>query len=523
MTTLSKRILKNIWPVERNEIKKFVSMLVLCFFIGFIYNILRNAKDALVVTCQSSGAEIIPFIKVWMMLPAAVLMTGVFSWLLNHMRMEKVFYTIIGIFICFFTLFTFVLYPHAESLHLHGAGDFLSQYLPKGCSGFISMIRYWSFTMFYVMSELWSCIVLSILFWGFANEVTSVHEAKRFYALFGIGMNFSSIAAGQVAIYISRSYFDLPNSITDGDPWQSTLIMTTLVVIGVGVIIVALFRWMHVRLLNNPKYYCPKKQGDYKSKSKYKMSIRENFSYLAKSKYLIYIALIVLSYNLVINLVEVVWKDQIRVLYPNPNDFNIYMNKVTMMTGIVATVIALFSSWIIQKSGWVKTALITPVIFLITCIGFFVCFFFRDSLENFTMAFLGVTPLSLVVLFGSLQNCFSRACKYTVFDATKELAFIPLGSESKRKGKAAIDGVGSRLGKSGGSFIHQGLLMLFSSLAASAPYVAGILMAVMVGWIISVKKLGKKFNDLVASHETLEIEPEKASSPVKQDPAVVTN
>lgn len=517
MTIAARKIFKHIWPVERFEIKKFIPMLILCFCIGFIYNMLRNAKDTLVVTGQASGAEIIPFIKVWVMLPSAVFMTAIFSWLSNHMRLEKVFYVIISIFIVFFSLFTFILYPHAEALHMHSVGDFLASSLPKGFSGFISMIRYWSFTLFYVMSEMWSCIVLSILFWGFANEVTTVKEAKRFYALFGIGMNFSGIAAGQAAICLSRRHFTLTDSLSQGDSWQSSLIMMTIAIIAVSFIIIGLFRWMHIYVLTDPKLYCPKKRGSYKEKAQYKMSIKENFAFLARSKYLIYIALIVLSYNLVINLVEVVWKDQIRLLYPNPNDFNIYMNKVTMVTGIVATLIALFSSTIIHRFGWSGAALISPIIFLVTCLGFFIFLFFREHLYSFLMTLFGVAPVALVVFFGSMQNCFSRACKFTLFDATKELAFIPLGSESKRKGKAAIDGVGSRLGKSGGSLIHQALLMVFASLTASAPYVAGIILLAIAVWIFSVKNLGKEFNALAANHETLDLEAEKTEAVSTQD------
>ena len=64
------------------------------------------------------------------------------------------------------------------------------------------------------------------------------------------------------------------------------------------------------------------------AKAKGKLSFRESFSYLSNSKYLICIAVIVVAYNLVINLVEVVWKDQLRQLYPNPADFNTYMNNL---------------------------------------------------------------------------------------------------------------------------------------------------------------------------------------------------
>jgi ATP/ADP translocase len=63
----------------------------------------------------------------------------------------------------------------------------------------IALLRNWSFTSFYVITELWAIIVMTVLFWGFANEVTTVDEAKRFYAIFAIGANFSGIFSGQSA------------------------------------------------------------------------------------------------------------------------------------------------------------------------------------------------------------------------------------------------------------------------------------------------------------------------------------
>lgn len=41
------------------------------------------------------------------------------------------------------------------------------------------------------------------------------------------------------------------------------------------------------------------------------------------------------------------------------------------------------------------------------------------------------------------------------------------------KGKAAIDGLGSRLGKSGASFLQQGLILAFGNILRAAPLVAG--------------------------------------------------
>ena len=47
------------------------------------------------VTAESSGAEVIPFIKVWVLLPTALLMTFIFTRLVNRYSSEKVFYLMI--------------------------------------------------------------------------------------------------------------------------------------------------------------------------------------------------------------------------------------------------------------------------------------------------------------------------------------------------------------------------------------------------------------------------------------------
>ena len=244
--------------------------------------------------------------------------------------------------------------------------------------------------------------------------------------------------------------------------------------------------------------------------AKVKMGLRKNFAYLAKSKYLVCLAIIVVMYNIAINLVEVVWKDQMRQLCPNPGEFNAYMGQVLTAGGIIATVVSIFVlGAIIRKFSWKLSALISPVIMLITGIGFFSFILFKDTAFGSIATWFGATPLAVGVFFGSLQNCLARASKYTFFDATKEIAFIPLSKESKLKGKAAIDGVGSRLGKSGGSVIHQGLLVFSGTVALSTPYVAVLLMGVIGAWMFAVKALSRQFNSLVSQHETLTVSEEE--------------
>ena len=501
-----------LWPIHRSELKQFIPLFIIVFFVFFNYNILRATKDALIITAPKSGAEALPYLKVWAILPAAFLMTFIFTRLSNKFSRENLFYILFSIFLSFFLLFAFVLYPLRDYLHPTDLADRLQEILPLGCKGLIAIFRNWTFTLFYIMAEMWSTIIVTVLFWGFANEVTRVKDAKRFYGLFGIGANFSGIISGQFAAKISLRAFN-PNLPFGSDSWgQSIIILCTTVIIG-GLICMALFKWVHAQGMGyNAVSEIPKK-----SAPKIKMGMRKNFAFLAKSKYLILIALIVLTYNISINLIEVVWKDQVHQLYPNPAEFNAYMGQVLTAIGIIATSASLFVSGnVIRRFGWTTSAIIPPITILLTGAFFFSFLLFKGSFLGSLAIVLGSTPLALGVFFGSLQNCLGRAAKYTLFDATKELAFVPLNLESKLKGKAAIDGVGSRLGKSGSSIIHQGLLMVFGTVALSTPFV-GIILLISVGaWMLSVKRLGKQFNalstDQLAAEEATEPELETAKT-----------
>lgn len=491
-------IRSHLWPIYRHECRKVVPMIIILFLICFNYSILRNLKDSIVVT--KSGAEVIPFIKVWVLLPTAVLMTFIFTALTNRYSQERVFYIMISGFLAFYCLFSFCLYPMQEVIHPAAAESWMKSVLPAGFKGFISMFCNWSTTIFYVLAELWSTMIMAVLFWGFANEMTRISEARRFYSVFGIASNIAATLAPQAANYFSVDQVYNANLPFGKNAWEQTTSVQIMLVTVAGIITMIVFRWLNTRVLTEPAYH-DLHEAKRESKKKGKLSLLDSFSYLANSKYLICIAVMVVGYNLVINLVEVIWKDRVQHLYPSPADYNHFTNNLTTYMGIVSTITSIFLARNIAKFGWTKIALITPLIMLVTSVSFFGFIFFEEDLSAPVMAFTGLTPLAICVYLGAVQNCLSKAAKYSVFDTTKEMSFIPLSPECKLNGKAAIDGVGSRLGKSGSSLIHQGLLLIFVTVSASAPYVAAILMGVIGVWVVTTRSLGRQFNNIVAQQK----------------------
>lgn len=472
-------------------------MFFLFFFINFNYTILRDTKDALIVTAPGSGAEAIPFLKVWGVLPFAVIFMLVYSKLSNVFSKQKLFYTTISFFIAYFALFALVLYPHHETLHPHGLADRLQAMLPSGFSGLVALVRNWTYALFYIMSELWGSVAISLLFWGFANDTTRVSESKRFYALFGLGANTAMLISGPAIIHFSNIRSLLPMGV---DAWGVTLNYMVGMVVASGLVIMGIYWWINKHVLTDPKFYDPTERERTK-KEKPKMSLKESFMFLSRSKYIACLATLVICYGIAINLVEVSWKGQLKLQYPNPNDYQAFMGLFSTITGAVTIFMMLFVGGnVIRRFGWKAGALITPVVLLITGVGFFACVIFKGSLSG-VIAMMGTTPLMLAVLFGMAQNIMSKSAKYSLFDPTKEMAYIPLDQESKVKGKAAVDVVGGRLGKAGGSLIQQGLMIACGSLAAITPYAGVILFGVIFAWIYSSSSLSKKFSKLNAEKE----------------------
>lgn len=163
-----------------NERKKLIPLAGMFFFILFNYTILRDTKDVLMVTAKGSGAEVIPFIKTYVNLPAAIGFTALYSKLCDRMEQKDVFYACTIPFLIFFAAFAFIIFPNVGMLHPHAWVDKIALALPEGFGAPLAIVRNWSYAVFYVMAEMWGSVVASLLFWSFANEVTTVDEAKKY-------------------------------------------------------------------------------------------------------------------------------------------------------------------------------------------------------------------------------------------------------------------------------------------------------------------------------------------------------
>lgn len=484
-----------IWPVHNFELKKLIPMLIMAFCISFNYTILRDTKDTIIVSAIS--AEAIPFLKLWGTVPCAILFMLIYSKLSNIFSKEKLFYVTLAPFVLFFGLFSYVIYPFRDVLHPHATADYLQTILPVGLSGLIGCFRNWTYSLFYVGAELYGSAVLSLMFWGFANEIVRTKEAKRFYTIFTLFFNIALMFSGPCIYYFSQMGEDLASEVR----WQITLNYLMGMFVVCSLAIIAAYWYMNRHVLTDKRYYDPDEGGVKKKKSKPKMSIGESLRFLASSRYLRNIAILVIGYGMSINLVEVIWKSQLKIQFPTENQLSAFMGIFSTCTGFITILMTFVGGNIIRKTSWGKAAMMTPLALLVTGVLFFAFVIFKGYFQDAFSLSLATTTF-LAVIVGMVQNIASKSTKYSLFDPTKEMSYIPLDQESKVKGKAAIDVVGARLGKSGGSLFYNVMIPMLGGLASVTPFSAFLMVGVILAWMSSVRSLNVQYNELTGEDAT---------------------
>jgi ATP:ADP antiporter, AAA family len=424
---------------------------------------------------EHSGAEVIYYLKLFGVTPTILLLTIAYNRISKMVDKVRTFNIVLAYFFVFFGASYLFFIPNLKALQLDSLADGLSVSLPA-MKNLWDTVRYWPLSLFYINAEAWGTMALGVLFWTFVNEITGVEQSKRFYSFLSLGAAVGLILAGVLLKSCKE---------------QLNLVLGACVGL-IGVIMVVYNRFAY-NIQKHPALYQVEQKP---KKKKEKLSFYESLRFLVRSKYLALIATLIISYGVVISLFESVWKAKIKALTVTNEGMlaDIYASQ-GILSGILSIVLIIFLSTPIMRRGWRFAASVTPVVTLIATIIFFAFLCIQDVFGSTTVLW-GFSPLSLSVTFGLINVVFIKAFKYTLFDPTKERAYIPLDEESRIRGKAAVDGVGSRLGKSLGSMIITFFLVpIFGSIHKAEYLIFFIIVVMLVLWIIAVNKLSVLFKE----------------------------
>ena len=428
---------KLIFPVKREEWLIFGFMIFIVCLINVNFSILRSMRNALVVADTGGSAAYIPYFELFGTFPASILLTWTLSRLMRIFSLRSIFTMTMLFFLTFFVVFAFWIYPHRDAIH-----TLLENKLGVlfGLTRFKVIFTHWPDMVFYIMSELWKVALLSVIFWGFLNQKLSLEKAKRFYPPLLLGSSIGTILAGPITVFCT-SMFTWNNFALSSQRWQHSRYLLTAFLILCGLLTLFSFRSLFKRLKkvdNTPVQTEDTSEPKKEPFSKRLLSLSSSLRFLMKSPYLSSLLLIVIAEYICYALGELIFLETLKSRYPSPSEYCQYMGSLSFWMGIMTAFSALFlTPYLLQTYRWSRTVLITPILMVAITFGFFFVIYLGK-----VGIFVGASPITFAVILGSVHFCIGRAAKYTIFDAIKELAFIPLSQEAQMKGKLIIDGIG---------------------------------------------------------------------------------
>lgn len=477
------------WPIHSHEVKKFISLSLIMFGLLFIYTVARNTKDTLVI--NAVGVSIIPVLQGTALTLTAFLFVLIYAKLSDRFSREKRFYMIIAPFLIYYALFGFVIHPNSAWFHpSHETIAALNASFPA-LTGLVDVYSCWSYSLFYILTEIWGNAMISLMFWEFANHIVLVDESKRFYGLFAVIANVALIISGYFVYFCSSTIQSIVH--LSKDVWTLSMYFLMGSVVVMGVFVVCVFRWMHTHILHDGKADgFPDESVKHVPK---RTSLLQSARIVAASHEILLILILVLSYTITVSLLEIQWKHQLNLFcHGNQGLYNGYMGLYSSVTGAVTIFCGLVISTRLLHSGtWFRAAIITPLCFLIIGGLYFIHIVYPKLLGSVLVKF-SVSPLAFAAASGGVVVLVLKSMKYTLFDPTKEMAYIPLSEELRTKGKAAVDVLGSNFGESSSGYIHMILFGIFATkdVFLIAPYACGIFVTVCVVWLMAVKRMAQK-------------------------------
>ncbi|KAF7698642.1 ADP,ATP carrier protein 1 [Cucumispora dikerogammari] len=518
------------FPIAKPEYGKFFRFIGLIFCISLVYSSTREMKEYYII--EKMNPSIIAYIKLLLVTPTIVVVSIGVAVLLKHFELRSVFKAFILFFIAFFVVFGLILLPNRKSFEISqfasidAASDNRFQFfglLPL--YSLFSMFCYYISTLFFILSEIYATTLFGFLLFAYFNSYTTIKQFKRFIPLIlisaNVGLFFSGLLFGLIISfkkkmnYVTKGYVD------------STLYC--------GYAVVLLTAYFITRGLDkhidNPLFEAPV----IARRRRAELSTTETIKLLFSAKLVLGLSVIVLFYNIMVNLTEADYKASVKAysefysLDESGGDAQLKYQQVAQIVTALSVIVLLLSP--LKRSvdilGWTFVGLITPIIMTVGAITvvslFLINYSFRNEPPNgwFYSLLRTILPAK-----NPEEDAFSRgfmnfslwvACltiaqfktlKYAFFDVAKETLSMRIDPENRAKYKSVYDGMCGKVGKS----ISSLYIIVVNAILSTEDFLVGsfvlipIFLVMSVVWFFLVLYIGRKYKESVERNALIDVD-----------------
>ena len=327
---------------------------------------------------------------------------------------------------------------------------------------------------FFIWVGIFSLMVIAQL-WAFANDVYTVEQGKRLFAIVGFGASLGAIAGSFVTGQLVKSFGPYPFMLGAAALLGVCMLLTTMVHL----------REKHRREAAPLAPTAGEAAEGAKGGSDEPVTGRSGFALVFSDHYLLLIAFLMLLYNLVNTNGEYILGKTVVVLYTATHGAaatggldekkvigEFYGNYFTLVNLISAAIQAFVVSRVLKRFGVRVALLVLPVV-----------------------AMAGYVSMAFVPLLSFIRGAkiAENSVDYSLQNTTRNALYLPTSREAKYKAKQANDTFFVRFG----DVLSAGVVFAGTTWLGFAPkHFALVNAGLIVVWLVLAVAIGRRFKRL---------------------------
>ncbi|KAK6090665.1 hypothetical protein P3W45_000388 [Vairimorpha bombi] len=369
----------------------------------------------------------------------------------------------------------------------------------KGLNGLLPlsyMFSMWVSTLCYIISELWSSVMIGYAFYTLSNYTCTEKEMKE------VVPYFSSITA--FSMIISALLFFFNEDLEHFIPTDSKMNPSSLFFLGIFFLTILIFL-MKGSLISMSK-------GLEKSNDLQKQN-SSTISSLLTSRFLRNMCYVALFYAVNAGFIDMSFKNGLASGSKIQNiPADIYSKKFLITVLLIIATTTLAYNFIFKKCFKTKGIFFPSIVPPISAIIFVIVVALLSFYNFYFGKYYSIINLTIDIenWLGSAGMGFSKITKYVLFDLAKEMISMRISPKYRYKYKSVYDGICIKLGKSMVSLYGAILTFLgVNDIRQASPLTLGLLLFINICWIKCVFYLIKKYEDSVNENKEIDVENEQ--------------
>lgn len=444
----------NVFNLNKISLYQAIMLGLMSLLLQTNETLLFAASDTMLIT--RSGPEILPFLRMAVVLPSIFLTLRFYKYLMATNRKELNLYLFLGLFMALVLIFNLFLYPHQDQISLGTERlQTLTALYPKAHLVF-RFLSGWVGALYFCLAVIWSKIVFAFILWRIADDV--VWKKKKVFALIGVWLSLGTIASNLLVKFV----------IDQSGQWTEILRIFAGLFCTIAPLIVIFYNRLNFQFKRH-SLFKPTDLTLAEMKQEEKHSLGKTLSYAYHNKIVFYLLMIVV-FAVADNLVELIWKFQIRSVYPTQEGYAAFSARAGIASGLAAVLGSLGAVYMLNHARFRTNTYFAPLFLLIGSATFLTAVYLGGK----TLGGIAISP-HLSLWIGAIVISLNMVADYRIMYPTLRLMYDRMDETTRENSRYAFELYGKNIGSTFLAIITQTLLV-FAGVMDLLPILGGIIL-----------------------------------------------